>query len=39
MGISCTNDGRVYEGSFAKNEKSGHAIEIYPNGNVFIGEF
>lgn len=31
--------GRIYEGNWHDHERNGHGVEIYSNGNVYVGEF
>ena len=39
LGIAVYRDGRIYEGQFYENQKSGYGCELYGNGNLYIGYF
>lgn len=39
LGVTLYRDGRIYEGSYADNEKNGFGCEIYANGNLYVGHF
>lgn len=37
VGITVYQEGKIYEGTYDSNEKSGHGVEIYSNGNIYVG--
>ena len=39
VGIAFYKEGKVFEGEFFLNEKSGFGTEIYANGNLYVGQF
>ena len=36
-GVMIDEKGKIYEGTFYDNIKQGFGVEIYPNGNLYIG--
>ena len=32
-------NGRVYEGEWENDTRHGRGFELYPNGNIYLGEF